>query len=164
MVQDKLRIKSKILIITESDICMDLPFMTVGIAVLMAFPVLRLLYMDQQFENYLVKIKLARDKSFENDQIETLDTCKQLWDKLLSISERNRSSIKYDFAAVLTILVIGWLTVSGVIDDLEWCCVNTTIFYLILGMIIGVLLGRFMQAFSNLNKIKMDVNKMIFEI
>ena len=79
--------------------------MTVGVAVLMAFPILRLLYMDQQFENYLVKIKAARDRAHKDDPKEILDKCKQMWDKLLLVSEKNRSSIKYDFAAVLAVQI-----------------------------------------------------------
>ena len=137
--------------------------MTVGVAVLMAFPILRLLYMDQQFENYLAKIKAARDRAHEDDSKEILDKCKQMWDKLLLVSEKNRSSIKYDFAAVLAVLIIGLLTMFEFTENPMPHWIRSSI-YLILGVSIGTLLKTFMCAFSQLNKTKRDVNMLIFEI
>ena len=111
---------------------MDLPFMTVSVAVLMVFPVLRLLYMDQQFENYLIKIKTIRDKVHKSGDQTMVQKSTMMWKDTLAISEKNRTSIKYDFFAVFAVLVMGWVVMNGTLDFIS-CCWIESFPYAILG-------------------------------
>ena len=137
--------------------------MTVSVAVLMAFPVLRLLYMDQQFENYLTKIKTIRDKVHESDDQTMVQKSTTMWKDTLAVSEKNRISIKYDFLAVFAVLVMGWTIMNGTLDFIS-CCGIKNLPYLIIGSIAGCMLATFMYAFRRMNRIKKDVNEIIFEI
>ena len=137
--------------------------MTVSVAVLMAFPVLRLLYMDQQFENYLTKIKTIRDKVHESGDQTMVQKSTTMWKDTLAVSEKNRISIKYDFLAVFAVLVMGWTIMNGTLDFIS-CCGIKNLPYLIIGAIAGCMLATFMYAFRRMNRIKKDVNEIIFEI
>ena len=142
---------------------MDLPFMTVSVAVLMAFPVLRLIYMDQQFENYLIKIKAIRDKVHESGDQTMVQKSTTMWKDTLAVSEKNRTSIKYDFLAVFAVLVVGWTIINGTLDFIS-CCWIKSFPYVIIGAVAGCMLATFMNAFRHMNIIKKDVNEIIFEI
>ena len=142
---------------------MDLPFMTVSVAVLMAFPVLRLIYMDQQFENYLTKIKAMRDKVHESGDQTMVQKSTTMWKDTLAVSEKNRTNIKYDFFTVFAVLVMGWAVMNGTLDFISCCWVENSP-YAIIGAAGGYVLSTFMYAFRRMNRIKKDVNEIIFEI
>ena len=142
---------------------MELPFMTVFVTIFMAFPVLRLLYMDQQFENYLVKIKLIRDRAVKLGDQTTVQKAATIWKHTLKVSGNNRTSVKHDFVAVSFVLLMGWAIMN---EQLELIPYDAIVLYLygLLGVAGGQVLGTFTVAFKRMNKIKTDVNEIIFEI
>ena len=137
--------------------------MTVSVAVLMAFPVLRLIYMDQQFENYLIKIKTIRDRVHESGDQTMVQKSTMMWKDTLAVSEKNRASIKYDFFAVFAVLVMGWIIMNGTLDFIsnEWIKGHL---YTIPAVVGGYVLATFRDAFRRMNRIKKEVNEIIFEI
>ena len=142
---------------------MELAFITVGVAIIMAFPVLRLLYMDQQFETYLSKIKHICDKTHESNDQHGVKNATSMWKDALTVSEKNRTSIRYDFLMVFGILIFGALTMNGIFDFGSDCCIEMY-FSMGLGIVGGIVFGTFMNSFMSMNRIKKDVNEIIFEI
>ena len=142
---------------------MEFAFITVGVAIIMAFPVLRLLYMDQQFETYLSKIKHIRDKTHESNDQHGVKNATNMWKDTLTVSEKNRTSIRYDFFMVFGIVIFGALTMNGIFDFGSDCCIEMY-FSTGLGIVGGIVFATFMSSFMSMNRIKKDVNEIIFEI